>query len=80
MTWVGAIVSLLAGFVLQNVYATLYTSVFFLFLTLVAVVPAWPFYNQNPVKWQGPAEMIDAVRVEPVHVHVVEEEKRGGCC
>jgi len=44
-------VSFLAGFITENVYYSLYVGLALTVLTMLVVVPPWPFYNKNPVAW-----------------------------
>jgi signal peptidase complex subunit 1 len=37
--------------VTENVYYALYVGLAGLVVTLLAVVPPWPFYNRDPVQW-----------------------------
>jgi len=43
-----AVVALLAGYVQQDIYLTLWVGLAGTALTMLAVVPPWPFYNQHP--------------------------------
>jgi len=45
------IVSFFVGFLTENVYYALYVGLAGLAVTLLAVVPPWPFYNRDPVQW-----------------------------
>ncbi|KAH6893582.1 microsomal signal peptidase 12 kDa subunit-domain-containing protein [Thelonectria olida] len=47
---VGAL-SFIAGYILQDIKLSLYGGLGGTALTFLIVVPAWPFYNKNPVKW-----------------------------
>ncbi|KAF3935690.1 hypothetical protein ABW19_dt0207610 [Dactylella cylindrospora] len=46
---VSFILAFLLGFITQDIRYTLYTGLAGTGATFLAVVPAWPFYNQNPV-------------------------------
>jgi len=45
------IVAFLAGYVLQDIKLVVWIALGGTALTFVAVVPAWPWYNQHPLKW-----------------------------
>jgi hypothetical protein len=45
------VVSFIVGFATENVYYALYVGLAGLVVTLLAVVPPWPFYNRDPVQW-----------------------------
>jgi len=49
-TVVGAI-SFFVGFFLQDIKLSLYIGLGGTALTLLIVVPPWPFFNKHPVKW-----------------------------
>lgn len=49
--FVVAPVSFLAGFVSGNLLYSVATFVASIAVVLVAVLPSWPAYNKNPVKW-----------------------------
>lgn len=44
----------LVGYVLQDFSVMVYINGAGLALTLLAVVPDWPFYNTNPLNWLPP--------------------------
>lgn len=39
------------GLVQQNIYVTLWVGLAGTALTFLMVVPAWPIFNENPVRW-----------------------------
>lgn len=39
------------GYLLQDIKLALYIALGGSALVFIAVVPAWPFFNRNPVKW-----------------------------
>ncbi|KAI9147925.1 putative signal peptidase complex subunit [Paramyrothecium foliicola] len=39
------------GYTLQDIQKAVYVGLGGTLLTFIAVVPAWPIYNRNPVKW-----------------------------
>jgi signal peptidase complex subunit 1 len=43
--------SFIAGYYTQNVYNAVYVGLAGTALTFLIVVPAWPFFNKNPVRW-----------------------------
>ncbi|KAH7140563.1 microsomal signal peptidase 12 kDa subunit-domain-containing protein [Dactylonectria macrodidyma] len=43
--------SFFAGYILQDIKLAVYVGLGGTALTFLAVVPPWPFYNKNPVKW-----------------------------
>lgn len=45
------LISFVAGYVLQDIQLALFIALGGAALTLVVVVPAWPFYNKSPVEW-----------------------------
>lgn len=44
-------VALITGYVQQDIYLTLWVGLGGTLLTMLAVVPPWPFYNQHPRRW-----------------------------
>lgn len=46
-----ALLSVLVGFVTQNLFLLLVTFASVLVVTLIIVLPAWPQYKKNPVQW-----------------------------
>jgi signal peptidase complex subunit 1 len=61
--------SFLTGFFTANVYNALWVGLAGAVITMLAVVPPWPFYNKNPVQW------LPSRRVGGVWVDV--DEKKG---
>jgi len=51
------VASFVTGLTTSNVYYALYVGLAGLVVTMLAVVPPWPFYNRNPVKWLGPRKV-----------------------
>ncbi|ROV90297.1 hypothetical protein VSDG_08128 [Cytospora chrysosperma] len=47
---VGAI-AFLVGYVLQDIKLAVYIGLGGTALTFAAIIPPWPFYNKNPVRW-----------------------------
>ncbi|KAI9677637.1 MAG: hypothetical protein M1817_006592 [Caeruleum heppii] len=47
---VGA-VAFVVGFVLQDIFLCLYTSLAGTILTFLIIVPPWPFFNRHPIQW-----------------------------
>lgn len=47
----GAVISVIFGFLLQDVHYTAYAYLAFCILTLLITLPAWPNYNENATKW-----------------------------
>jgi hypothetical protein len=45
------ILSFFAGLITSNVYNSAYVGVAGCVVTMLAVVPPWPFYNKHPVQW-----------------------------
>ncbi|KAL7806464.1 microsomal signal peptidase 12 kDa subunit domain-containing protein [Trichoderma gracile] len=39
------------GYVLQDIVKCVYVGLGGTVLTFLVVIPPWPFYNRNPVKW-----------------------------
>lgn len=39
------------GYVLQDIVKCLYVGLGGTVLTFLIIIPPWPFYNKNPVKW-----------------------------
>lgn len=39
------------GYVLQDIVKCLYVGLGGTLLTFLIIIPPWPFYNKNPVKW-----------------------------
>ncbi|QIW98523.1 hypothetical protein AMS68_004041 [Peltaster fructicola] len=50
LTLVG-IVAFLVGFVTQDIYKTLYVGLAGATLTVLLVVPPWPAFNSQPLRW-----------------------------
>ncbi|KAK6541720.1 hypothetical protein TWF694_007513 [Orbilia ellipsospora] len=48
---VSAVLAFILGFATQNILYTLYIGLAGTGVTFLAVVPAWPFYNQAPVRF-----------------------------
>jgi len=44
-------IALVVGFILQDIKLALWVGLGGSALTFAVVVPPWPFYNRNPVKW-----------------------------
>lgn len=51
----GAILSTVTGFALGDVMIIWFMFAFVAGITMLLVVPPWPFFTQNPVQWQTPA-------------------------
>lgn len=45
------VVAFTLGFILQNIYVTLWVGLGGAALAFIVVVPPYPFYNQSPEKW-----------------------------
>jgi len=48
---VSAVLALIIGYVKQDIYLTLWVGLGGTVLTMLAVVPPWPFYNQHPQRF-----------------------------
>ncbi|EFX00141.1 microsomal signal peptidase [Grosmannia clavigera kw1407] len=46
-----AAIAFLVGYVLQDIKLSLFIALGGTALTFLVVLPAWPFFNKNPVKW-----------------------------
>ena len=46
-------IALVAGFVNNDIYITLWTGLGLTLLVMLLVVPAWPIFNKHPVRWLG---------------------------
>lgn len=46
-------VALVAGFVNNDIYITLWTGLGLTLLVVLLVVPAWPIFNKHPQRWLG---------------------------
>ncbi|KAL1844044.1 hypothetical protein VTJ49DRAFT_5795 [Mycothermus thermophilus] len=44
-------IALLVGYVLQDIKLAVYIGLIGTAAVFLLVVPPWPFYNRNPVKW-----------------------------
>ncbi len=44
-------VAFIVGFVLQDIKLAVFIALGGTALTFVTIIPPWPFFNQNPVKW-----------------------------
>ncbi|KAI5308673.1 hypothetical protein KEM55_005137, partial [Ascosphaera atra] len=51
---ISAAISLLLGFLSQDIFITLWTFVASFLLCCLLVVPAWPCYTRDPVQWLLP--------------------------
>ncbi|GME73083.1 unnamed protein product [[Candida] boidinii] len=47
----GSLISCILGFILQNLKITLISFVISIILTLIVVIPPYPFYNKNNLKF-----------------------------
>lgn len=45
------VLSFLVGFFLKSVLYSFILETIFFFLIGILVIPSWPFYNKNPVRW-----------------------------
>lgn len=45
------LISFIVGYVLQDIKLAVFIALGGTALTFLIVVPAWPFFNKNPVKW-----------------------------
>ncbi|CAN8096882.1 unnamed protein product [Discula destructiva] len=45
------LISFVVGYILQDIKLSLFIALGGTALTFLVVVPAWPFFNKNPVKW-----------------------------
>jgi len=48
---ISAVLALVIGYVKQDIYLTLWVGLGGTVLTMLAVVPPWPFYNQHPQRF-----------------------------
>lgn len=48
-----SVVALVAGFLQQDIHLTMWVGLAGFVVTMLAVVPPWPFYNQNPQAFIG---------------------------
>ncbi|KPI41531.1 uncharacterized protein AB675_9351 [Cyphellophora attinorum] len=46
-------VALVCGFVMDDIYITLWTGLGLTLAVMLLIVPPWPFYNKHPVRWLG---------------------------
>ncbi|KAJ5722874.1 hypothetical protein N7488_000909 [Penicillium malachiteum] len=67
---ISGIVSFLVGYIYKDIHLTLWVGLGGTLFTALAVVPPWPFYNQNPEKWfnnskksGSPRVVVDGVKV-----------------
>ncbi|KAM7192673.1 putative signal peptidase complex subunit 1 [Naviculisporaceae sp. PSN 640] len=44
-------IAFIVGYILQDIKLALFIALGGTALTFVVVIPPWPFYNRNPVKW-----------------------------
>lgn len=51
-------IALVAGFVLEDIYITLWTGLALTVAVMLLVVPPWPIYKQNPAQWLGSRTVI----------------------
>ncbi|ANB14788.1 Spc1p [Sugiyamaella lignohabitans] len=63
---IGAIVSFILGYLFQDILYTVYSFGGFFAVVLLATVPAFPFYNKNPVRYQ------EVVSKLPVNIQIGE--------
>ncbi|KAI9854856.1 MAG: hypothetical protein M1824_006546 [Vezdaea acicularis] len=45
------IAAFLAGYLRDDIYATLYGGLIGTGLVFLVIVPAWPFFNKHPLQW-----------------------------
>ncbi|KAJ9642876.1 hypothetical protein H2201_005822 [Coniosporium apollinis] len=57
-------VSFIVGYMTQNIQLTLWIGLAGAALTLLAVVPPWPFFNKNPIDWLPPQQGISQLNIE----------------
>ncbi|KAL4787785.1 microsomal signal peptidase 12 kDa subunit-domain-containing protein [Aspergillus varians] len=62
------VVAFLAGYIFQDIHLTLWTGLAGTFITGLAVIPPWPFYNKHPEKWLVPVAGGTGVVVDGVKV------------
>jgi len=48
-----SVLALIAGFLQQDIYLTMWIGLAGTALAMLLVVPAWPVFNQNPQPWLG---------------------------
>lgn len=51
-------VALFVGYQLQDIYLTLWLGLFGALITILIVVPPWPWYNQYPEPWLPSAKSL----------------------
>ncbi|KAK4455812.1 microsomal signal peptidase 12 kDa subunit-domain-containing protein [Podospora aff. communis PSN243] len=68
---VSGVIAFLVGFYLQDIKLAVWIALAGTVLTFVVVVPPWPFFNRNPVRWLPVGG--SAPRVQPVNL-VLEEK------
>ncbi|PKY05376.1 microsomal signal peptidase subunit SPC12 [Aspergillus campestris IBT 28561] len=64
-------IAFVAGYIYQDIHLTLWAGLAGTVVTGLAVIPPWPMYNKNPVKWhvplasgsRGAGVVVDGVRV-----------------
>lgn len=65
-------IAFVVGFVLQDIKLALYIGLAGTALTFVAIVPPWPFFKRNPVKWLPTAQSQHTNLVVPQEIVVVD--------
>jgi len=58
------VIAFIAGYYTKNVYNTLYVGLAGTALTFLVVVPPWPFFNKNPVRWLPSRNYKGTINVE----------------
>ncbi|KAL1905171.1 hypothetical protein Sste5344_009117 [Sporothrix stenoceras] len=49
--FVSQAITFVVGYILQDIKLAVYIALGGTALTFVAIIPPWPFFNKNPVKW-----------------------------
>ncbi|ODQ51916.1 microsomal signal peptidase 12kDa subunit [Saitoella complicata NRRL Y-17804] len=69
---ISAIVGFIVGLALQDIRYTVFSTLVGAGITVLIVVPPWPFYNAHPVKFQASQKKAAALTVEEK-----KEEQKG---
>ncbi|KAI9864592.1 MAG: hypothetical protein M1813_003081 [Trichoglossum hirsutum] len=54
LLFVSGALAFVVGIVMQEIYLTTYIGLGGAALTFLIVLPPWPFFNQNPIRWLPP--------------------------
>lgn len=65
-------IAFIVGYIQQDIHLTLWLGLAGTLITLLIVVPPYPFYNRNPEKWLDPVGGVKGVNVPGIVVDGVK--------